>query len=93
MRILPDVSWNIALRNTVLLGNSRSLAAADDTVENTNEQREALDMLLRVLTPSRIPATGRINAIDRTWEDWQRRTGELPPKFSALPSQPFFQTL
>jgi dienelactone hydrolase len=54
-----------------------------------DEQREALDLLLRVLKPSRVPATGRINAVDRTWEEWQKRTGELPPKFSALPSQPF----
>lgn len=52
------------------------------------EQREALDLLLSVLTPSRPPATGRINAFDRTWEEWQKRTGELPPKFSELSSQP-----
>src|SRR6185312_12166874 len=52
------------------------------------EQRESLDLLLSVLTPSRPPATGRINAIDRTWEEWQKRTGELPPKFSRVPAQP-----
>ncbi len=32
--------------------------------------------------------TGRINAQDRTWEDWLQRTGELPPDFDSLPSQP-----
>jgi dienelactone hydrolase len=53
------------------------------------EQREALELLLRVLTPSQTPATGRISAFDQTWEDWRQRTGELPPVFSALPSQPF----
>ena len=26
---------------------------------------------------------------DRTWMDWQARTGELPPDFEALPSMPF----
>ena len=52
------------------------------------EQRESLDLLLNVLTPSKPPATGRINAFDETWEQWQKRTGELPPKFSQLPSQP-----
>jgi pimeloyl-ACP methyl ester carboxylesterase len=52
------------------------------------EQLEALRLLLNVLTPSKPPQTGRINAVDQTWEAWQKRTGELPPKFSALPSQP-----
>ena len=32
---------------------------------------------------------GRINSTDRTWEDWQRRTGERAPDFAALPSDPF----
>jgi dienelactone hydrolase len=51
-------------------------------------RRQTLDELLRVLRPSRPPATGRINAVDRTWEDWVRRTGELPPDFDAMPSIP-----
>ncbi|MBI4902574.1 MAG: alpha/beta fold hydrolase [Acidobacteria bacterium] len=51
--------------------------------------REAtLDQLLQVLRPSRVPPDGRINAVDRTWEDWIRRTGELPPDFDAMPSIP-----
>ena len=29
-----------------------------------------------------------MNAYDRTWEDWLRRTGELPPDFDAMPSIP-----
>lgn len=41
------------------------------------------------LTPSRPPHAGRINAIDKTWEDWQRRTGAQPPDFDSLPSRPF----
>lgn len=73
------------------LSASSSLLAAQprSTKADDREQREALDLLLRTLTPSRVPQTGRINAVDKTWEDWQKRTGELPPKFSALPSQPF----
>lgn len=63
--------------------------AARVPIEDTHEQREALELLLRVLKPSSPPTTGRINAVDLTWEEWQKRTGELPPKFSALPSQPF----
>src|SRR5947208_3035504 len=30
--------------------------------------------------------TGRINAYDKTWEDWVQRTGELPPDFASMPS-------
>lgn len=51
-------------------------------------RKQTLDELLQLLTPSNPKATGRINAVDRTWEDWVRRTGELPPDFDAMPSQP-----
>jgi dienelactone hydrolase len=54
----------------------------------TDSRRRTLDELLQMLQPSRPPATGRINAFDRTWEDWLRRTGELPPDFDAMPSIP-----
>lgn len=47
-----------------------------------------LEQILRVLRPSRTPADGRINAYDKTWEDWIRRTGERPPDFNKLPSIP-----
>lgn len=64
-------------------------AATQAPIAGDEEQREDLAFLLRTLTPSRPPQTGRINAIDRTWEEWQKRTGELPPRFSAMLSQPF----
>jgi dienelactone hydrolase len=51
-------------------------------------RREALDVLLKVLPPSRTRITGRINTVDRSWEDWVRRTGELPPDFQSMPSIP-----
>jgi len=54
----------------------------------SDSRRETLDELLRLLRPSRPPVTGRINAVDRTWEDWIRRSGELPPDFEAMPSIP-----
>ena len=53
-----------------------------------DKQRVFLDELLRLLRPSRVPADGRLNAHDKTWEDWIRRTGELPPDFDAMPSIP-----
>jgi dienelactone hydrolase len=54
----------------------------------TDSRRQTLEELLGILRPSRPPANGRINAVDRTWEDWVRRTGELPPDFDAMPSIP-----
>ena len=54
----------------------------------TDSRRQTLEELLRILRPSRPPANGRINAVDRTWEEWVRRTGELPPDFDAMPSIP-----
>jgi dienelactone hydrolase len=78
------------LAGTALAASAaRPAQSAQVRAVETQEQRDALELLLRVLKPSRPPETGRINAVDRTWEDWQKRTGELPPKFSALPSQPF----
>jgi hypothetical protein len=49
-------------------------------------RRATLEELRQVLLPTRRPASGRINAHDQTWEDWVRRTGELPPDFDAMPS-------
>ena len=44
--------------------------------------------MMKVLAPTK-PPRGRINAVDQTWEAWQQRTGELPPDFAAMRSQPF----
>jgi len=32
-------------------------------------------------------ALAGMNHFDRTWEEWQQRTGELPPDFASLPSR------
>jgi pimeloyl-ACP methyl ester carboxylesterase len=56
---------------------------------DSQKRREAYrDELLRVLRPSKTPPDGRMNAHDKTWEDWVRRTGELPPDFASMPSVP-----
>ncbi len=68
----------------ILLLTAMSLPAQPD---RTEERRRHLDVLLKVLLPSRTPGTGRISAHDKTWEDYLRRTGELPPDFDAMPSQ------
>jgi dienelactone hydrolase len=49
--------------------------------------RDNLQLLRNLLLPSQAPSNGRISALDRTWEDWVQRTGELPPDFDLLPSQ------
>ena len=54
----------------------------------TDRRRHDLDVLLKLLLPSRTKFSGRINTTDRSWEDWVRRTGELPPDFEAMPSIP-----
>jgi hypothetical protein len=51
-------------------------------------RRHDLEVLQKVLQPSSTKFTGRINATDRSWEDWVRRTGELPPDFASMPSIP-----
>lgn len=44
--------------------------------------------LLSLLRPTNPPPDGRLNPHDRTWEQWLKRTGELPPDFDKLPSIP-----
>lgn len=48
-----------------------------------------LDLILNNLPPSNTKITGRINLIDKSWEEWQRRTGELPPDWRQFRPQPF----
>jgi hypothetical protein len=45
-------------------------------------RKRFLNELLQILPPTTSSQmTGRMNAHDKTWEDWVRRTGELPPDF------------
>lgn len=71
-----------------LLAFSSVLPAQD----RTEKQRADLELLQQILVPSSpMPVKGgrnRINAYDNTWEQWVRRTGELPPDFDAMPSVP-----
>ena len=52
------------------------------------DRKQELDDLLKILPPSNTRITGRISAKDKSWEDWVRRTGELPPDFDSMPSIP-----
>jgi hypothetical protein len=59
---------------------------ADDSAAR---RRQYLDDLQRILPPSFRNDTTRVSATDKSWEDWQKRTGELPPDFETMPSQAF----
>jgi pimeloyl-ACP methyl ester carboxylesterase len=63
------------------------LALAGTALQAADRKQE-LDDLLKILPPSRTRITGRISAQDKSWEDWQRRTGEMPPDFDVMPSVP-----
>lgn len=70
----------------VLLLVALTVPAAEQ--ESIERRKHALEVLLKNLIPSRTNFSGRINAVDKSWEDWVRRTGELPPDFDAMPSYP-----
>ena len=74
------------MRNTTTLLLAALTLCAASGQDRTAARRATLEELQRILLPSRTPANGRINAQDKTWEDWVRRTGELPPDFDAMPS-------
>lgn len=58
--------------------------------ENPSKQRQTqyLDKLLPILRPPRDNAPP-VTLKDKTWFEWQQRTGELPPDFATMPSIPF----
>jgi dienelactone hydrolase len=64
------------------------IAALPAFVQEKDKRIAIRNQLLTILRPSSVPADGRLNAYDKTWEDWLRRTGELPPNFDSLPSIP-----
>jgi len=61
------------------------LAAASLAAAN---RKQELEDLLKILPPTNTGITGRISAKDKSWEEWVRRTGELPPDFDAMTSVP-----
>jgi len=49
-------------------------------------RRATLEELQQILLPSQRPANGRINAQDKNWEDWVRRTANCRLTSTAMPS-------
>lgn len=56
--------------------------------DNTAKRRAFLEEIIR-LQEHPASADSFVSHHDRTWIDWVKRTGELPPDFDAIPSIPF----
>jgi dienelactone hydrolase len=65
------------------------LATAICAPAQDGRRQADLDTLLQILRPTNENITGRINAFDKNWRQWQARTKALPPDFDAMPSIPF----
>src|ERR1019366_4856125 len=80
--LLSDLRGNLYMLKFIvgLLLGASVLTAAD--------RKKELADLQSILPPAGTQMTGRISARDKTWEDWVRRTGELPPDFDSMPSVP-----
>ena len=57
-------------------------------VTDTVKQKAYLKKLLSLLPPDRT-SVGRVSFLDETFQDWLKRTGELPPDLDRMPSVPF----
>ncbi len=74
-------------RKSAILLAACGLALATFAQDSPTERRKQdLNHFLKTFLPSRTPPTGRINAHDRTWDEWVKRTGALPPDFQSMPS-------
>lgn len=65
-----------------------SAQTGEGSLDSESKRRAELETFLKVFPPTSPPESGRINAYDKTWEDWVKRTGELPPDFDTLLSIP-----
>jgi dienelactone hydrolase len=64
-------------------------AFSDDSSEALKRRKQYWEQLTKILPHTTAHGlTGRINGFDKTWEDWVKRTGELPPDFASMPSIP-----
>ena len=66
----------------------RHQKAGNQEKEDYAKREAYLKQILPLLPPDRTDR-GHPSPLDDTWQDWQKRTGELPPNFDAMPSIPF----
>jgi dienelactone hydrolase len=79
-----------ALHDHLISANRSIMKNGQGRSEDASVQRRRmyLEELLSILPKTTsTELTGRISALDNTWEDWLTRTGELPPDFSLMPSR------
>ena len=83
------LAQSAAISATACVMGAANIASAQPVTLNPEAKRSAdLELFLKVFSPTRPPQTSRMNTHDKTWEEWVRRTGELPPKFEVMPSVP-----
>ena len=58
-----------------------------NTESDSTSRKSDLELLLKIIPPDRI-SNGRVSFLDETFQDWLKRTGELPPVFESMPSIP-----
>ena len=66
---------------------SLQVTAAPGPID-TLKQTAILEKILSTMPPDRV-SNGRLSYLDETFQDWLKRTGELPPDFESMPSIPF----
>lgn len=68
-----------------------SIAGYVQAQTDTDKRKKFLSEILAINTPHehRFPISRRVSLLDSTWREWQARTGELPPDFDKMVSQPF----
>jgi cephalosporin-C deacetylase-like acetyl esterase len=74
--------------SSLLLALSAAVLWGQESAAVLEVRRRNLVTLIKILNPSHSETAGRINATDKTWEEWLQRSGELPPDFDAMPSIP-----
>lgn len=69
------------------ISSTPELPESETVLERRRRYLETIQQILPKTTANEL--TGRMNGGDRNWEDWVKRTGELPPDFAAMPSDNF----
>ncbi|MEO6135495.1 MAG: dienelactone hydrolase family protein [Ginsengibacter sp.] len=80
----------------ILSGTSNKAVLSDKPLGSQFSQPDAdtikrklfLDQILKLLPVDNI-SSGHVSFLDTTFNDWLKRTGELPPDFDKMPSIPF----
>ncbi len=71
--------------------SNHAIAVSGITLQNnddTTKRRALLEDLLKLLPPD-LTGNGSVSFLDKTFEDWLARTGELPPDFDKMPAIPY----